>query len=126
MHANQLTLALATPVARSAPVIDQAAWLDVSDLAKGVGFETQTAISVALADALAPTANETDADYDQRLYDALWLAHLQFTLNGSQPSTFNFSFSRGQTNNKDVEETCLRLHVESVNQTTFLGLPEDF
>ncbi len=126
MNATQLTLALTSHASESMPVIDELAWLDVSDLAKGAGFEIETAISIPLADALAPIANETDVDYDQRLYDALWLAHLQYTLNGSQPSTFNFSFSRGQTNNKDVEETCLRLHVESVNQTTFLGLPEDF
>ncbi len=121
MNANQLTLALVTPVTASLPVIDQTTWLDVSDLAKGVGFETETAISVVLADALAPTASETEGDYDQRLYDALWLAHLQFTLNGLQPSTFTFSFSRAQTN-----ETYLCLHIESIHQTNFLGLLEDF
>ncbi len=121
MNANQLTLALATPAASSAPVIDETVSLDVSDLAKGAGFETQTAISITFADALAPIGNETESDYDQRLYDALWLAHLQFTLNGLQPSTFNFSFSRAQTN-----ETCLCLHIESIHQTIFLGLLEDF
>ncbi len=121
MNANQLTLTLATPVASSAPVIDQTTWLDVSELAKGAGFEIQTAISIAFADAVAPTANESEGDYDQRLFDALWLAHLQFTLNGLQPSTFNFSFSRAQTN-----ETRLCLHIESIHQTIFLGLLEDF
>ncbi len=106
--------------------MDEVTWLIVSDLAKGTGFETETAISIALTDALAPNTKETETDYDQRLYDALWLAHFQFMMNGMQPVTFSFSFAPVQTNYKTFEETCLRLHVESINQTTFLGLLEDF
>jgi len=126
MNANQLTLALLSPVSKSGPFIDGVSWLDVTDLAKGVGFETRTAISIALADALASRSGETESAYDQHLYDALWLAQFQFTLNSLHPTTFNFSFLCMHARNPGFDEVSLCLHVESVDQTTFLGLLEDF
>ncbi len=40
------------------PIIEKEAWLDVSDIARGVGFTTAVQISVTLNEALQPLRNE--------------------------------------------------------------------
>jgi len=96
-------------------------WLDVSDIARGVGFTTAVQVSVTLNDALQPLQNETAEDYDQRLYDCLWLAHFKLSLDRSQSATFNFTFPRKDRKAGDVSETNLRLRVEAREQLVLLG-----
>ncbi len=85
---KQLAMSLSLPVAVSVDV----RWLDVSDIGAGIGFRGKVLLSVALSDALEPITTESDGDYDQRLYDALWLAHFRLTLNQVDAVTFNFAF----------------------------------
>jgi hypothetical protein len=106
--------------------IGNGAWLDVSDIARGMGFTTAVQISVTLNDALQPLPNETDGDYDQRLYDFLWRAHFQLSLDQSQSATFNFTFSRKDQRTEFASEVSLRGRVEAENQVVLLGLLEDF
>jgi hypothetical protein len=106
--------------------IENEAWLDVSDTARGVGFTTALQISVTLNDALQPLQNETDGDYDQRLYDFLWLAHFQLSRDQSQSTTFNFTFLRKDRRTEVVSKVSLRGRVEAQEQAVLLGLLEDF
>lgn len=106
--------------------IENEAWLDVSDIARGVGFTSAVQISVTLNDALQPLQNETDIDYDQRLYDFLWRAHFQLSREQSQSATFNFAFPRKDPRAEVVSEVSLRGRVEVKTQVVLLGLLEDF
>ena len=106
--------------------MENGAWLDVSDIARGLGFTTAVQISVALNDALQPLQNETDGDYDQRLYDFLWRAHFQLSRDQSQSATFNFTFPRKDRRTDVVAEVSLRARLEVKNQAVLLGLLEDF
>jgi hypothetical protein len=126
MNANQLTLALLSPIPKSTPIVDGIIWLDVTDLAKGVGFDTPTAISTALADSLASRSGETDSEYDQRLYDALWLAQFRLSLDQSASVTFAFSFKRQSIRKAEPDEVCLTLHAVLENQNVYIGFLEDF
>ncbi len=101
-------------------------WLDVSDIARGVGFTTTVQISIALHDALEPLQNEPGGDYDQRLYDALWQAYFELSLNHRQSVTFNFTFPRKHEEADEITEVSLRLRVEMQGQTAFVGLLQDF
>ena len=123
----QLTLDLTTktPLQRM-PVVENVTWLDVSDLARGVGFTSSVQISITLNDELEPFQNERDGDYDQRLYDALWQAYFQLSLDHFPSATFNFTFLRKQGKADETTEVSLRLRVEMQGQTTFVGLFQDF
>ncbi len=107
-------------------IIRNDGWLDVSDIARGVGFTTIVQISIALHDALEPLQNEPGGDYDQRLYDALWQAYFQLALDQRQSVTFNFTFSRKHEEADEITEVSLRLRVEMQGQTTLVGLLQDF
>lgn len=41
--------------------------IDVSDIARGIGFTTAVHFSIGLNDAFQPLRNEIEGDYDQRL-----------------------------------------------------------
>jgi hypothetical protein len=114
------------PQREQKPIIHNESWLDVSDIARGVGFIAPVRVSVSLNDALQPLQNETDGDYDQRLYDCLWLAHFKLSLDQSQSATFNFTFPRKDRKTEEVSEVSLRLRVEAQKQVVLLGLLEDF
>jgi hypothetical protein len=114
------------PKPEQQPIIQNEAWLDVSDIARGVGFITPVRVSVSLNDALQPLQNEIDGDYDQRLYDALWVAHLKLSLDQSQSATFNFTFPRRDRKTEEVSEANLRVRVETQKQVVLLGLLQDF
>ena len=107
-------------------IMQNEAWLDVSDIARGVGFTNTVQISIPLKDALEPLQNEIDGDYDQRLYDALWMAHVKLCLDQSQSATFNFTFLRKDWRIGKVSEVSLRLRAEEDKQIMSLGLLEDF
>jgi hypothetical protein len=100
--------------------------MDVSEIAAGVGFTQPVSISPAFLDAIKETQVETEADYDQRLYDAMWLAHFELSLIGERPINFTFTFSRRHWKNDDLSEICLRLRVKRQPQGIYLGLQEDF
>ncbi|WKZ45847.1 MAG: hypothetical protein QY302_08640 [Anaerolineales bacterium] len=126
MTAKQLSMYMAPRVTKSTPVIDGTNWLDVSATAQSIGFTTQTGISVALRDALEPDDFEEDGDYEQRLYDALWLAHFNLSLDRVRSITFNFTFTREHSITGELNEVNLRLRVERQEQAAFLGLLQDF
>jgi hypothetical protein len=108
------------------PLIPSATWLDVSEIACGVGFSNKVGISLALWDALEPIQSEEDGNYDQRLYDALWLAHLELCLDHRQAVTFTFTFPRKHWKTEDVTEISLRLRVETHENLARVGLLPDF
>jgi len=123
----QLTLDFTTKTPlRKTPIIRNETWLDVSDIACGVGFSTTVQISFAFNDALAPLQNEMEGDFDQRLYDALWRAHFQLSLDPLPSATFNFIFPRKDWKTKEISEISLRLRVEAQEQVVRLGLLQDF
>jgi hypothetical protein len=107
-------------------IIQNEAWLEVSDIARGVGFTTAVQVSIALNDALQPLQSEQDGDYDQGLYDALWLARFKLSLDQNQSATFNITFPRKDWKTEEVSEVSLRLRVEMQKQTVLLGRLQDF
>ncbi len=119
---KQLAMSLSPPVAVPLDV----RWLDVSGIAAGVGFAGKVLLSVALSDALEPITTESDGDYDQRLYDALWLAHFRLRLDDVEAVTFNFTFQRTHWMSVERVDASLRLRAEGREEATFIGLLEDF
>jgi len=110
----------------SRPIIVYPTWQDVSNIAAGVGFSEPVSISLALSDALEAIQLEAVNEYDQRLYDALWLAHFELSLNDGRPVNFTFTFSRAHWKTGELSETGLRLRVEKCSQGIRLGLKADF
>ena len=101
MKTKQLFMSMAPPfISKTKPQVPDMRWLDVTSIAAGTGFTAKVAMSIALSDALQPIANEPDSDYDQRLWDALWLAHFQLSLDHCQSTTFNFLFTRKHWKNR--------------------------
>ena len=127
MKTKQLFMSMVPPlISKTQPQVPDMRWLDVTGIAAGTGFTTKVAVSIALSDALQPIANETDSDYDQRLYDALWLAHFQLSLDHCQSATFNFLFTRKHWRTEEIIDASLHLHIEVSNDQAYLGLLEDF
>ena len=123
----QLTLDFTPrPQREQRPIIKNEAWLDVSDIARGFGFTTAVRVSINLNDVLEPLQNELEGDYDQRLFDSLWLAHFQLSLDQSQSATFNFTFPRKDWKTEEVSEVNLQVRVEAQKQVVLLGLLQDF
>ena len=123
----QLTLDLmAKPQLKRKSIIKKEAWLDVTEIARGVGFTVPAQVSIALNDALELLRNETDGDYDQRLYDALWQAHLQLSLDHVPSATFNFNFTCKDGKTEEMREVSLHLHTEIKEDTIYRGRLEDF
>lgn len=108
------------------PILKNATWMDVSDVAKGTGFTATVKVGVALNDALEPLQNERDGDYDQRLYDALWLAHFRLSLDQRRSAAFNFTFTRKRLTTEEITEVSLRLRVEVQMDRVLVGLSQDF
>ena len=114
------------PPANTEPTFDPRNWLDVSAIAAGVGFLQPVFVSLALSDALEAGQSEADGEYDQRLYDALWYAHFELSLNDDQPVHFTFTFHRKHLKTETTCENSLRLRAERQFRSVFLGLLEDF
>lgn len=127
MKTKQLFISMAPSlISKTKPQVPDMRWLDVTGIAAGTGFTAKVAMSITLADALQPIANETDGDYDQRLWDVLWLAHFQLSLDESESVTFNFAFPRKHWKTEEITEVSLRLHGEVSNDQSYLGLLDDF
>ena len=124
---RQLTLdIIVSSQSNHSPLIQYPTWMDVSHIAKGVGFTNSVEISIALYDALAPLQTEDDEDCDQRLYDALWLAHHYLSLDQRTSFTFTFDFLRDDKYAGKFMEVNLRLMVETQKDLTLIGLPQNF
>ena len=105
---TQLAFDFSPPVQPVVSRIQRAEWLDVTDIARGLGFTGPVEISLALNDELETHQDEPEDAYDQRLYDCLWLAHLQWTLSEGEAATLNFFFERANS----AAETRLRIRLE--------------
>jgi hypothetical protein len=103
----------------------QNAWLDVTGIARGVGFTTAVGISSALHDALTPLRTESDGEYDQRLYDCLWLAHLRLWLDREPCVSFTFALPRRIGRTGEMREICLRVRAETQGQLVIISLLRD-
>ena len=120
-----LDFSLRAPPA-SHPIIAYPTWRDVSKIAAGVGFSEPVSISLALSDAIEANHLETDDDYNQRLYDTLWLAHFELSLRDGRPTNFTFTFPSKHWKTEDLNKSSLRLRVERQFQGVRLGLKQDF
>ena len=113
---TQLSFALSSkPVFQHPP--PPLLWLEV---------DANAEVSIALHDALTPLSTEEDGDYDQRLYDALWLARFELALDHKQSANFTFTFPRKHWRTEDVSDITLRLQCEKFGDITRLGLLADF
>ena len=92
-------------------------WLEVDACAE---------VSIALHDALTPISTEEDGDYDQRLYDALWLARFELALDHRGSANFTFVFPRKHWRTEAITDISLRLRCETHAATIRLGLLADF
>jgi hypothetical protein len=122
----QLTLDFTPRPSSLKPVFKNTTWVNVSDIARGVGFTMPVEVSIALSDALEALQSEDADSYDQRLYDALWLAHHYLSLDQRQSFAFTFDFLREDLLSGKFIEASLRLRVEVQKQIVLLGLSHDF
>ena len=123
----QLTLDFTPRPSKQKLIIKNTTWMNVSDVARGIGFTIPVEVSIALSDTLMPLQTEDDEDYDQRLYDALWLAHHYLSLDLQRLSiSFTFDFLRENKHTGKFIEASLRLRAETQKQVVLLGLMQDF
>jgi len=123
----QLTLNLTfTPALPAKNIFKNTTWLDAGWAAGCIGFTKKVEISQSLSDALQPLQTEDEGDGDQRLYDALWLAHHYLVLDQRSSFSFTLDFLREDKTTGTMTETSLRLHVEEKEQLILLGLLRDF
>jgi hypothetical protein len=101
-------------------------WLDAGWAAGCLGFTKKVEVSQSLSDALMPLQTEDEDDQDQRLYDALWLAHHHLVLDQRSSFSFTLDFLREDKTTGTMTQTSLRLHVEEKKQLILLGLLRDF
>jgi hypothetical protein len=122
----QLTLDFTPRPAKQKPIIKIPSWMDVSDIARGVGFNASVEVSMRLSDELEPLHIQEVDEYDQHLYDALWLAHHYLSLDPRDSFTFTFDFLREDLIQGRFVEVSLRLRLEVQRQVVLLGLLDDF
>ncbi|MBI5963663.1 MAG: hypothetical protein HY863_09335 [Chloroflexi bacterium] len=124
---TQLTLDFTSRPPKQKLIIKNTTWMNVSDVARGIGFTIPVEVSIALSDALEPLQTEDHDDYDQRLYDALWLAHHYLSLDCQRESiTFTFDFLREDKHTGKFIEASPRLRAETQKQVVLVGLMQDF
>jgi len=124
---QQLTLNLIfTPVPLVKSIFKNITWLNAGWATACLGFTKKVEISQSLSDALMPIHADDEADHDQQLYDALWMAHHYLVLDQRPSFSFTFDFLRDDKINGHFIETSLRLHVEEKEQLVLLGLIQDF
>ncbi|MBI5933822.1 MAG: hypothetical protein HY867_08950 [Chloroflexi bacterium] len=83
-------------------------------------------VSLSLHDALTPLSTEEDGDYDQRVYDALWLARFELSLDHRPSADFTFAFPRKHWRTEEITDIPLRLRCEASGEGIRLGLLADF
>ena len=119
---TQLAFEFSFKPAPDKPSFTSPAWHDVSDIARGVGFTEAVQVSPALKDALEYQQD----DYDQLLYDALWLAHFKLSLDDLTGASFNFSGDQKDCESQGASGVSLQLRIETHEEMVRLGLLEDF
>ena len=123
----QLSLNLSfTPVPRHKKVFNNTTWLDTGWATACLGFAKKVEISQSLSDALAPLQGGDEDDYDQHLYDALWLAHHHLALKGQPSFSFTFDFLRDDKHRGRMARHSLRLCMEEKERVILLGLAGGF
>ena len=123
----QLTLnLLCTPAPPAKTILKNNTWLDAGWTTACLGFTKKVEISQVLSDALQPLQTEDEDVHDQRLYEALWLAHHYLVLVQRPSFSYTFDFLRDDKYKGRLTETSLRLHVEDKEQVILLGLLQDF
>ncbi|MBM3126254.1 MAG: hypothetical protein FJZ87_14485 [Chloroflexi bacterium] len=70
-----------------AQAIEDGVLVDVTDIARQVGFRFPVAITCALDDRLQPSRHDLGQDHDGRLWDVLWVAALSIRLIGRDTDT---------------------------------------
>jgi|WetSurMetagenome_2_1015567.scaffolds.fasta_scaffold394073_2 hypothetical protein len=124
---TQLTLDLTLKHQREQrQILQDESWLDASDIARGIGFTMPVLISSNLHDALQAGQSEVHSGYNQRLYDALWMAHFKLFLNNKQGSTFSFTLPRKGWKTEEISDISLRVRVITMQQAVLIGLLQDF
>ncbi len=101
-------------------------WLNAGWATACLGFTKKVEISQSLSDALKSLHADDEDDHDQKLYDALWLAHHYLVLDQRPSFSFTFDFMRDDKISGRFIETSLCLHVEEKEQVILLGLLQDF
>jgi hypothetical protein len=123
----QLTLNLLfTPAPPVKTFFKNTTWLNAGWATACIGFTKKVEISQSLSDALMNQHADDEADHDQQLYDALWMAHHYLVLDQRSSFSFTFDFLQDDKYNGRLTETSLRLHVEDKEQVVLLGLLQDF
>jgi len=123
----QLTLNLLfAPAPPVKTILKNTTWLNAGWATACLGFTKPVEISQSLSDALLRLQTEDEDVHDQRLYDALWLAHHYLVLDQRPSFSFTFDFLRDDKISGRLIETSLRLHVEEKEQLVLLGLLQDF
>lgn len=101
-------------------------WLDVTDIARGVGFTDTILVSHGLHDSLSLRQSELHDDYDQRLYDLLWLAHFKLSLDQNQSARFAFALTCKAGKMQPSSEATLQVRMEVKDRIAFLELLKEF
>ena len=107
-------------------IIESNLWIDVSTEARLIGFTQKVEISQQLSDALRAGQFEDDAAYEQRVYDATWLAHHYLSLYQRSSFSFAFDFLQDDPIAGRLIEHSLRLRLELREGIALLGLINDF
>jgi hypothetical protein len=109
--------------------------VDVTDIAKGVGFKLPVAITEALNNRLTPTKADQalGQDYDGRLWDVLWLAAFTSKLADRGTDTITFTVVLQEADAKNGEPQNNDLHLRAMcgpgdegEPVITIGFPEDF
>jgi hypothetical protein len=109
--------------------------VDVTEMAKEVGFKLPVAITEALDHRLNPTKADQGLgqDYDARLWDVLWIAAFTIKLADPGTDTVSFTVALQQADVKSGQPRNFDLHLRAVcgpgddgEPVVTIGFPRDF
>ena len=109
--------------------------VDVTEIAKEVGFKLPVALTEALHNRLTPSKADADLgqDYNGRLWDVLWVAAFTIKLadSGTDIVTFTIALQEAGAKSGQPQNTDLRLRAiygsgDEGEPVITIGLPEDF
>ncbi len=116
-----------------AQAIEDGVLVDVTDVARQVGFRYPVAITCALDDRLQPSRHESGQDHNGRLWDALWVAALSVRLKGRDTDTVPFTVAQQEIDPKDGKLHNVELRLWAVcgpgdegEPVITIGFPQDF
>lgn len=109
--------------------------VDMTETAKEVGFKLPVAITEALHNRLTPSKADTylGQDYNDRLWDLLWVAAFTIKLAdpGTDTVTFTVALQEADAQSSRLQNTDLRLRAicgpgDEGEPVITIGFPEDF